>query len=139
MTAMLEAIQKGQKKAAKGKKRKKRSYDSSSDSDSEQETGFSDTSLGRDERLKLVKPNSIHFLSTTARPIKVTNRAPGVFDDSGANEIAKIRENSGKVTAVAAVMTVFSKKYKNSTTLNLRKTTLGVNSNELVLDQSIQS
>ena len=35
MTAMLEAIQKGQKKAAKGKKHKKRSYDSSSDSDSE--------------------------------------------------------------------------------------------------------
>jgi hypothetical protein len=34
MTAMLEAIQKGQKKATKGKKRKKRSYDSSSDSDS---------------------------------------------------------------------------------------------------------
>ncbi len=35
MTAMLEAIQKGQKKAAKSKKRKKRAYNSSSDSDSE--------------------------------------------------------------------------------------------------------
>ncbi len=35
MTAMLEAIQNGQKKAAKGKKRKKCSYDSSSDSNSE--------------------------------------------------------------------------------------------------------
>ncbi len=35
MTAMLEAIQKSQKKAAKSKKRKKRAYDSSSDSDSE--------------------------------------------------------------------------------------------------------
>jgi hypothetical protein len=35
MTAMLEAIQKGQKKAGKSKKRKKRAYDSSSDSDSE--------------------------------------------------------------------------------------------------------
>ena len=35
MTAMLEAIQKGQKKAAKSKKHKKRAYDSSSDSDSE--------------------------------------------------------------------------------------------------------
>jgi hypothetical protein len=36
MTSMLEAIAKGQKKAAKkGKKRKKRDYDSSSDSDSE--------------------------------------------------------------------------------------------------------
>ncbi len=35
MTAMLKAIQKGQKKAAKSKKRKKHAYDSSSDSDSE--------------------------------------------------------------------------------------------------------
>ena len=35
MTSMLEAIQKGQKKAAKSKKRKKGSYASSSDSDSE--------------------------------------------------------------------------------------------------------
>ncbi len=35
MTSMLEAIQKGQKKAAKSKKRKNRVYDSSSDSNSE--------------------------------------------------------------------------------------------------------
>jgi hypothetical protein len=35
MTAMLEAIQKGQKKAAKSKKHEKRTYNSSSDSDSE--------------------------------------------------------------------------------------------------------
>ncbi len=35
MTAMLEAIQKGQKRAANSKKRKKRAYDSSSDSNSE--------------------------------------------------------------------------------------------------------
>ncbi len=35
MTAMLEAIQKGQKKAAKSKTHKKHSYNSSSDSDSE--------------------------------------------------------------------------------------------------------
>ena len=35
MTAMLKAIQKGQKKASKSKKRKKRAYDSSSNSDSE--------------------------------------------------------------------------------------------------------
>ena len=34
MTSMLEAIQKGQKKAAESKKHKKRSYASSSDSDS---------------------------------------------------------------------------------------------------------
>ncbi len=35
MTSMLEAIQKGQKKAEKRKKRKRRASDSSSDSDSE--------------------------------------------------------------------------------------------------------
>lgn len=136
MTAMLEAIQKGQKRAANGKKRKKRSYDSISDSDSEQETGSSDTSLGRDDRLKLDKPDGINFLSTTARPIKVTKKAHGILESPRANEIAKSCKNSGKVTAVAAIMTVFSKKYKNSTTLSSRKTALGVNLKELVLDQT---
>ncbi len=52
MTAMLEAIQKGQKKAANGKKHKKRNYDSSSNSDSEDEIGSSDMGLGRDKHLK---------------------------------------------------------------------------------------
>ena len=83
MTAMLEAIQKGQKKAAKSKKRKKRAYDSGSDSDSEWEIGCGDTGLGRDKRLKLDKPSSDLFLSTTAtRPIKVADTAPSDLNDT---------------------------------------------------------
>ena len=75
-------------------------------------------------------------MSSTARLIKVTKKAPGILKSSRANEIAKIHKNSGKVTAVVAVMTVFSKKYKNSTTLSSRKAALGLNLKELVLDQT---
>jgi hypothetical protein len=48
-------------KAAKSKKRKKRSYDSSSDSDSEQEFWSSDTGLSRDKHIKLDKPNGVNL------------------------------------------------------------------------------
>ncbi len=75
MTSMLKAIQKGQKKAAKSKKRKKRVYNSSSDSDSEQEFQSGDTGLSRDEHLKSDKPNGVNLLSTATRPIKVTKLA----------------------------------------------------------------
>jgi hypothetical protein len=53
-------------------------------------------------------------LSTTARPIKVTNLTQGgtyVLRDS---ENTVIRENTGKVTAVVAVMTVSSRNLQNS-------------------------
>ena len=56
-------------------------------------------------------------MSTTAHPIKDTKKAPGILKNSRANEKAKIRKHSGKVTAVVVVMTVFSKTYKNSTKL----------------------
>ena len=41
------------KKGKKSKKHKKRSYDSSSDSDSEKDTGCGDMGLSVDKRLKL--------------------------------------------------------------------------------------
>ena len=88
MTSMLEAIQKGQKKAAKSKKRKKRAYDSSSDSDSEQEFRSGDTGLSRDKHLKLDKPNGINLLSTDTHPIKVTKLA------QNDRELTKTRENT---------------------------------------------
>jgi hypothetical protein len=66
--------------------------------------------LRRDKRLKLLKPSSDLFLSTTAtRPIKVADTAPrdsNVTRDVR-NEIES--QETGKVTAVAAVMTVFKK------------------------------
>ena len=75
-------------------------------------------------------------MSTTARPIKVTEEVPDDLESIRADQIAKIRENSGKVTAVVVVMTVFSKKHKSSTTLGSRKTKLGLYLKELVLKQT---
>ena len=118
---MLKAIQKGQKKAAKSKKRKKRAYDSSSDSDSEQESWSGDTGLSRDKRLKLDKPNGVNLASTDTRPIKVTKLAQNDTEVFRDGELTKSRENTGKVTAVVAVMTVFCKKIKSSTTLITKK------------------
>ncbi len=129
MTSMLEAIQKGQKIAVKGKKRKKRVYDSSSDSDSEQEFRSGDTGLSRDKRLKLDKPNGINLLSTDTRPIKVTKLVHNVPEGSRDNKIDKIRQNTGKVTAIVAVMTVSCKKIKSSTTLNCKKSACAHKSN----------
>ncbi len=66
--------------------------------------------LGRDKHLKLVKPSSNLFLSTTAtRPIKVTDTAPS--DLNGTRDVRNKIESrkTGKVTTVAAVMTVFRK------------------------------
>ncbi len=96
MTSILEAIQKGQKKAAKSKKCMKHAYDSSSNSNTEQESQSGDTGLGRDKHLKLDKPIRIDLVSTTPHLIKVT--------------IAKIRKNTGKLTAAVVLMTVFCRK-----------------------------
>jgi hypothetical protein len=52
-------------------------------------------------------------LSTTARLIKVTNLTQGGTYVPRDSENTVIRENTGKVTAVVAVMTVFSKNVKN--------------------------
>ncbi len=59
-------------------------------------------------------------MSTTARPIKVTKEVPGILKSFRANQITKSRENTDKVFAVVAVMTVF-KKNKNNTMLSSRK------------------
>ncbi len=117
MTSMLEAIAKGQKKAAKKGKKRKRNYrddSSSSSSDSEQEIGSGDTGLSRDKRLKIDKPLGSNFLSTTARPIKVTNLTQGGTYVPRDSEDTVIRKNTGKVTAVVAVMTVSSRNLRNS-------------------------
>jgi hypothetical protein len=50
--------------------------------------------------------------------------------------LQKIRENTGKVTAVVAVMTVSCKKIKSSTTLNYKKSVYALNLKELALNQS---
>ena len=66
--------------------------------------------LGRDKRLKLDKPSSDLFLSATAtHPIKVAETAPSDVSDTrgDVNELKSLE--TGRVTAVAAVMTIFKK------------------------------
>ena len=53
-------------------------------------------------------------MSTTARPIKVTNLTQGGTYVPRDSENTVIRENTGKVTAVVAVMTVSSRNLQNS-------------------------
>ena len=108
MTAMLEAIQKSQKRAAKSKKRKRLTSDSSSDSNSEQETGSGDMGLGRDKRLKLNEPIGQNLMSPMAHPIKVTNTACPDLERSRDTRNIKDFSKLGKVTAVVAVMTILS-------------------------------
>ncbi len=108
MQSMFEAYVKCQKKASKSKKCKKHDYDSSDSSDSEQETGYSDTGFSVDKRLILDKPLGTIYLLTEPRPIKVANTAPS--ETTRADEIAIKTAKTGKVTAVVAVMSIFSEK-----------------------------
>ncbi len=87
MQSMFEAYVKSQKKADKSKKHKKRDYDSSDSSDSEQKTGYGDTELNVDKRLKIEQPLEPIYLSHKPRPIKVVDTALSVA--TKADEIAK--------------------------------------------------
>ncbi len=105
MQSMFEAYVKSQKKAGKSKKHKKRDYDSSDSSNSEQETGYGDTELDVDKRLKIDKPLEPIYLSHKPRPIKVVNTA--LSETTKADEIASKTTKTGKVTAVVAVISIF--------------------------------
>ncbi len=63
-----------------------------------------DTGLSVDKCLKLDKPLGTIYLSTGPRPIKVANTAPS--ETTRADEIAIETAKTGKVTAVAAVMSM---------------------------------
>ncbi len=63
MQSMFVAYVKSQKKAGKSKKCKKCNYDSSDSSDSELETGYSNTGLNVDKRLKIDQPLETIYLS----------------------------------------------------------------------------
>jgi hypothetical protein len=61
-----------------------------------------------DKRLKLDKPLGTIYLSTEPHPNKVANTAPS--ETTRADEIAIETAKTGKVTAVVAVMSIFSEK-----------------------------
>ncbi len=86
MQSMFEAYAKIQKKASKSKKHKKRDYDSSDSSDIEQETGYSNTGLDVDKRLKIDEPVGTIYLSHKPRQIKVVDTA--LSETTKADQIA---------------------------------------------------
>ncbi len=108
MQSMFEAYVKNQKKACQSKKRMKCDYGSSDSSDSEQETGYVDTGLAVDKRLKIDEPLETIYLSFKPRPIKVVNTA--FSETTKVDEIAIKTAKTGKVTAVVMVMSIFSRK-----------------------------
>jgi hypothetical protein len=72
------------------------------------ETRYSDTGFSVDKCLKLDKPLGTIYLSTEPRTIKVADTAPS--ETMKADETAIKTAKTGKVTAVAAVMSIFSEK-----------------------------
>ncbi len=108
MQSMIEAYVKSKKKAGKSQKCKKRDYDSSDSSDSEQETGYGDMGLDVDMRLKIDEPLETIYSSCKPRPIKVVDTA--LSETMKVDEIMSETAKTGKVTAVVAVMRVFSSK-----------------------------
>ncbi len=108
MQSMFKAYVKSLKKAGKTKKRKKRDNNSSDSSDSEQETGYGDTEIDVDKRLKIDEPLGTIYLSHKPRLIKVFDTA--LSETTKADEIASKTTKTEKVTAVVAVMSIFKKK-----------------------------
>ncbi len=111
MQSMFKAYVKSQRKAGKSKKCKKCDYDSSDSSDSEQETGYGNTELDVDKRLKIDKPLQPIYSSHKPHPIKVVDIA--LSETTKADEIANETTKTGKVTAVVTVMSIFEKKDAN--------------------------
>jgi hypothetical protein len=105
---MFKAYAKSQKQASKSKKHKKHDYDSSDSSDSKWETGYGDTELSVDKHLKIDKPLEPIYLSHKPHPIKVVDTALSVA--MKADEIAKETTETGKVTAVEAVISIYKRK-----------------------------
>jgi hypothetical protein len=108
MQSMFEAYEKSQKKAGKSKKRKKRDYVSSDSSDSEYETGYSNTELDVDKRFKIDGPLGTIYSSHKPHLIKVADTA--LSETMKADQIAIETATTGRVTAVVAVMRIFSRK-----------------------------
>jgi hypothetical protein len=93
----------------------KRARESSdNDSDDNLDNGSSSTGLV-DKRIKLVQPSGVQLKSTDTRPIKATKLA---LDTIRANEIAIKYFETGKVTAVMAILVVFGDNTHNSRNAN---------------------
>ena len=108
---MFQAYAKASKKASKSKNCNKSNNYSSDSSNNEQETGYGDTGISVDKRLKIDEPLETIYLSHKPHPIKVVNTA--LSETTKADEIVSKTAKTGKVTAVVAVMSIFKKKDAN--------------------------
>ena len=94
----------------------KRARESSdNDSDDNLDNGSSSTGSLVDKRIKLEQPSGVQLNSIDTRPIKATKLA---LDTIRANEIAIENSETGKVTAVMAILLVFGDNTHNSRNAN---------------------
>jgi hypothetical protein len=119
MAYLTEKVAKLKKKLKKTKKHGKKHACDSSDSDSASDWDSWSSSMGSrvDKHLKLEQPSGIDLKSTDTRPIKATKLA---LDIIRANEIAIKNSETGKVTAIVAMLKIFGDK-SNSRNFNPRK------------------
>jgi len=91
------------------------------------------------KRLKLEQPLGIHLESTDTHPIKATKLA---LDTIRAYEIAIENSETGKVTAVVAILKVFGDNSRNSRSANpgelLNKPNKRLNSKKKHLNRSLK-
>jgi hypothetical protein len=119
LTEKLEKLEKKLKKSKSKISSKKRVRDSSSDSsDSKLDNGYSSLSTHLDERFKLGKPLGINYTSSNTRPIKAPRTALEIIK---ANEKSIENSKTGKVSAVVAIIKIFSKNFSNSRNPNSRR------------------
>ena len=94
----------------------KRARESSdNDSDDNLDNGSSSTGSLVDKRIKLEQPSGVQLNSIDTRPIKATKLA---LDTIRANEIAIENSETGKMTAVMAILLVFGDNTHNSRNAN---------------------
>ena len=112
MAYLSEKVEKLERKLKKNRKHsKKRVCDlPGSNSDSDQDSGYSSPSNHVDQHLKLNKPSGIDLKSTDTCLIKASRTAVDIFK---ANKIAIENSKTRKVTTVVAIMKVFGSKIGN--------------------------
>ena len=111
----------------------KRARESSdNDSDDNLDNGSSSTGSLVDKRIKLEQPSGVQLNSIDTRPIKATKLA---LDTIRANEIAIENSETGKMTAVMAILLVFGDNTHNSRNANPGKLINSPNMNSYLTNQ----
>jgi hypothetical protein len=111
----MEEIAKLKKRLEKSKRHRRARELSDNDSNDNLDNGSSSTGSLVDKRIKLEQPLGVQLNSIDTRPIKATKLA---LDTIRANEIAIENSETGKVTAIMAILLVFGDNTHNSRNAN---------------------